>query len=211
MVRPAGYRPSDARAAWHGGASPCSNGARYSVARQKCLAPYNSRRVHHDNARLSAAGKKREVMRLLFSFCPLRFCSLLSRCARQDTDRVTLARLGKGGASPCSNGARYSVARQKCLAPYKSRRVRHDNARLSAAGKKKRSHAASLFFLPASFFARFCHGAPTMRRALRLFVRGVYMFVCGDGKMRTRYHARVKKSWLPRVKIRDIILDRRKL
>lgn len=33
-------------------------------------------------------------MRLLFSFCPLRFCSLLSRCARRDTDRVTLARLG---------------------------------------------------------------------------------------------------------------------
>ena len=56
--------------------------------------PYKSRRVHHDNARLSAAGKKREVMRLLFSFCPLRFCSLLSRCARRDTDRVTLARLG---------------------------------------------------------------------------------------------------------------------
>ena len=50
--------------------------------------------MHHDNARLSAAGKKREVMRLLFSFCPLRFCSLLSRCTRRDTDRVTLARLG---------------------------------------------------------------------------------------------------------------------
>ena len=33
-------------------------------------------------------------MRLLFSFCPLRFCSLLSRCTRRDTDRVTLARLG---------------------------------------------------------------------------------------------------------------------
>ena len=33
-------------------------------------------------------------MRLLFSFCPLRFCSLLSRRARRDTDRVTLARLG---------------------------------------------------------------------------------------------------------------------
>ena len=33
-------------------------------------------------------------MRLLFSFCPLRFCSLLSRRARRDTDRVTLARIG---------------------------------------------------------------------------------------------------------------------
>lgn len=42
---------------------------------------------------------------------------------------------------------------------FKSRRVHHDNARLSAAGKKEKSCGFSFLF--ARFvFARFCHGVP---------------------------------------------------
>ena len=157
-------------------------------------------------------------MRLLFSFCPLRFCSLLSRRARRDTDRVTLARLGTAVprriltalAIPSSQSSSLQVPpgaptlRASAQACRKKRQVRkvfplslfcaeplprpalrcpvgHRNrdaslhSAIPSAGctmttlayrqwAKKRSHAASLFFLPTSFLLAFVYDLKAPRR-----------------------------------------------